>query len=368
MFCKYCGSEVPDKSDFCFRCGRNIKPQRLINQNPNVEEKQGINSEMPVHEKTVIPPKAQPAANFSTVTTKQNTSKILLLIAGILSVVSGIAIQILPVLRYVSASSYGYFVDWDSYSFIGLFLNEGYYSKEILVLASLIVSVLCVVSGIFSIKSFRLKISCGCISGAFAIYALMCFLLTQGVIESIADLSVVVITDIGWMMLVVFAAAVVLSIIAYRKNSNPQVLQPNKNNFGFQSGRNINQSNAEMVFPPAENAKDEADIRLTAKSQNSAQNDDDPKILKYISLIVYPIADSILYVITVVVSGSGIFGIAFFGPTVITLVIVSIIGSFLVYRLIFYKRGKSAYNKKMLLFAVLGTVIWFVLFFVRYFI
>lgn len=122
-----------------------------------------------------------------------------------------------------------------------------------------------------------------------------------------------------------------------------------------------------MVVPPAaEKAKDEAGTQLTAKSQNSAQNDDDPKILKYISLIIYPIADFILFRITVVVSG--ILGIAFFGPTAITLVIVSIIGSFLVYRLIFYKRGKPAYNKKMLLFAVLGTVIWFVLFFVRYFI
>lgn len=119
-----------------------------------------------------------------------------------------------------------------------------------------------------------------------------------------------------------------------------------------------------MVVPPAaEKAKDEAGTQLTAKSQNSAQNDDDPKILKYISLIVYPIADFILYAITVVVSG-----ILDFGFTVYTIVVVPIIGSLLVYRLIFYKRGKPAYNKKMLLFAVLGTVIWFVLFFVRYFI
>lgn len=201
MTCKKCGMDLPENATKCSNCGQTVLESQIIKPATTVNQSMDV--------------------------LKQNSSKMLVMIAGILSIVSGIAIQILPVLRYASASSYGYIVDWDSYSFIGLFLNEGYYSKEILVLVSLIVSVLCVVSGIFSIKSFRLKISCGCISGAFAIYALMCFLLTQGVIESIADLSVVVITDIGWMMLVVFAAAVVLSIIAYRKNSNPQVLQPN---------------------------------------------------------------------------------------------------------------------------------------------
>lgn len=192
MTCNKCGTELPENATKCPNCGQTILSSQIIKPTETV--------------------------NQSVDSSKKQSSKKLSLVAGILSIVSGIAIHIFPVLRYASASSYGY-IDVDSYSLIGLFSNEGYYSEEILILVSIIISLLCVISGILSIKSIRLKISCCCISVAFAIYALMCYLLTQGVIESIADLSVVVITDIGWVMLLIFAAATALSIAAYRKNS-----------------------------------------------------------------------------------------------------------------------------------------------------
>ena len=187
---------------------------------------------------------------------------------------------------------------------------------------------------------------------------------------------------------------------------------PDKSEFCFRCGRNINsiqtvdkkpiqtekkieksklskvnQSTTEKKDVPkaAEKTKNEADTQPKAKNQKDAKKDNGTKGIKFISLIVYPIADFIMYGIVGIIGA--IFGVEYreesnyvlvnnrtgvvsrihgdvsVGPTAITFVIGAIIGSFLVYRIFFHEDGQRSYNRTMSFFAVLGTVISFIIFF-----